>query len=84
MPHIGPTGDRKPFPTPEITPRDVIPQDEVAGPPAKYRGAVADFRHLRPGELVALDCLAAVALAGLYLVLSGVPWLAAALALSRG
>ncbi|HWO63201.1 MAG TPA: sensor histidine kinase [Umezawaea sp.] len=42
---------------------------------------MADFRHLRPGELVALDCLAAAALAGLYLSLSGVPWLAAALAL---
>ena len=66
---------------PEITPRDVIPQDEVVGSTGQYRGPVADFRHLRPGELVALDCLAAAALAGLYLSLSGVPWLAAALAL---
>ncbi|MCS7484610.1 sensor histidine kinase [Umezawaea endophytica] len=45
---------------------------------------MADFRHLRPGELVALDCLAACALAGLYLSLSGQPWAAAALALPVG
>ncbi len=53
----------------------------MAGAPAQYRDPVADFRHLRPGELVALDCLAALVLAGLYLSLSGLPWLAAALAL---
>jgi signal transduction histidine kinase len=74
-------GDRKPFPAPKITPWDVIPQDEVVGAAAQYRDPVADFRHLRPGELVALDCLAAFTLAGLYLTLSGLPWLAAALAL---
>jgi signal transduction histidine kinase len=52
----------------------------VAGAPAEYRDPVADFRHLRPGELVALDCLAALALAALYLGLSDLPWLAVALA----
>ena len=66
---------------PEIRLRDVIPQGEVARARAQYRGAVADFRHLRPGELVAVDCAAAVALTGLYAVLACPLWLAAALAL---
>jgi signal transduction histidine kinase len=79
--HIGLTGDRKSLPVPEIHRREVIPQDEVVGAPAQYRDPVADFRRLRPGELVALDCVAALALAALYLELSGLPWVAAALAL---
>jgi signal transduction histidine kinase len=79
--HIGLVGDREVVAVPEIHLGEVIPQDEVAGAPAQYRDPVADFRHLRPGELVALDCLAAFALAALYQGLTGLPWLAAALAL---